>query len=156
MEPDIKTGKQQGLIYLMVLFLVALLGIGFSAVGKLWQFEQRREREAELLHVGEQYRKAIQLYYLATPGPVKQYPKALDDLLTDNRYPTPRHYLRQRYLDPLTQQDWGLVQAPGGGCMGVYSTSEQAPIRQQAFTSAAKTYQDWKFSYAPGSSKPGA
>lgn len=162
MERAIKTGRraaapavpQQGLVYLLVLFVMALLGVGMAAVGPLWQFEQRREREQELLYLGEQYRRAIQLYYQSSPGPVKKYPKTLDELLTDNRYLTPRHYLRQRYRDPITGNDWAVVTAPGGGAMGVYSSSELEPIRRQAFPSAAKSYQDWKFIYLPNPANP--
>jgi len=155
MERAIKTGKQAGLVYLLLLFVVALLGVGFAATGQVWQFEQRRAREQELLESGAQYRKAIQQYYQATPGVVKKYPPSLDDLLTDRRYPLPRHYLRQRYADPLTRQEWGMIKAPDGGWMGVYSQSELAPIRQQTeFGATAKSYRDWKFSYAPENAKP--
>ena len=39
---------------------------------------------AELLHVGNEYRKAIERYYLSGP---RQYPRTLADLLMDPRQP---------------------------------------------------------------------
>jgi hypothetical protein len=51
--------------------------------------------------------------------------------------------------------DWGLVEAPEGGIMGVYSLSEAPPIktggfskRDESFTDAAR-YAEWKFFYSP-------
>jgi hypothetical protein len=58
----------------------------------------------------------------------------------------------------------GLVEAPGGGIMGVYSPSEAAPIKSANFRERdqalleAKTYADWKFTYSPpglSASQPG-
>ena len=58
--------------------------------------------------------------------------------------------------DPMTEStDWGLVEAPGGGFMGVYSRSEETPIKtgnfaaaEQAFE-AAEHYTKWMFTYSP-------
>lgn len=47
------------------------------------------------------------------------------------------------------------VEAPDGGVMGVYSRSEEAPIKTANFSSAnaafekARTYTDWKFVHSP-------
>jgi hypothetical protein len=112
-----------------------------------------REREAELLHVGEQYRKAIERYYLSGP---RQYPRALADLLRDPRKPGVERYLRRLYPEPVTGSDeWGIVKAPDGGVMGVHSRSEDKPIKVAGFPllyqsfEGAKTYADWKFVYTP-------
>jgi hypothetical protein len=68
----------------------------------------------------------------------------------------PVRHLRRLYKEPITGQDeWGLVEAPGGGVMGVYSPSEEAPIKSgnfspsnQEFADAPK-YADWKFVHSP-------
>jgi|APFre7841882724_1041349.scaffolds.fasta_scaffold23133_4 hypothetical protein len=52
----------------MVLFMVALLGVSLAAVGEAWQSAVRREREVELLFIGNEFRQAIGRYYEATPG----------------------------------------------------------------------------------------
>jgi hypothetical protein len=117
-----------------------------------------REREAELLWIGNQYRIAIEGYY---KNREMRYPRTLDDLLKDPREPSVRRYLRKRFVDPITRSDqWGLVKAADGGIMGVYSRSEEQPVKVAGFKDANKafegaaTYADWKFVYAPG--VPGA
>ncbi|MFY9316607.1 MAG: type II secretion system protein, partial [Burkholderiales bacterium] len=69
-----------------------------------------------------------------------------EDLLEDKRYLTVQRYLRRVYADPITgKADWGLVPAPGGGIMGVYSTAAAKPVRDLG----AASYRDWKFAYEP-------
>ena len=148
---------QRGFTYIGLLIFVAVLGVGLAATGLLWETAQRREKERELLFVGEQFRRAIGAYYEGTPGGLKQYPRDLEVLLQDKRYPGIQRYLRRIYADPMTgKQEWGLVDIPGQGIMGVYSKSEQAPIKaanfaaQQRGFDTAKKYSDWKFVYTPG------
>jgi type II secretory pathway pseudopilin PulG len=148
---------QQGFTYLGFLLFVAFAGAGLAAYSELASHTAQREKEAELLFRGEQYRDAIASYYKKE----QRYPKALAELLEDKRYPMPVRHLRRLYREPITGQDeWGLVEAPGGGVMGVYSPSEDAPIKSgnfsvknQEFADAAK-YADWKFVHAPG--QPGS
>ena len=51
--------------------------------------------------------------------------------------------------------EWGLVQAPTGGIMGVYSLSNSLPIKTGGFDEADKEldgktrYSDWQFFYTP-------
>ena len=145
--------RAAGFTYLTVLFIVALMGLGLALVGEVWHTAAVREREVVLLHVGEQYRKAIERYVLAGP---RQYPRALEDLLMDPRKPGTERYLRRLYPDPITNNDdWGLVKAPDGGVMGVFSRSENEPLKvagfrlvQKAFEGAEK-YADWKFVFVP-------
>jgi type II secretory pathway pseudopilin PulG len=151
-------GPQSGFTYLTVLFVVAFMGLGMAMAGKVYRTTVLREREAELLWVGHQYRAAIEAYTKRGGG---LYPRALDDLLKDPRDPGVRRYLRKLYPDPVTgSEEWGVVKAPDGGIMGVYSRSEGAPLKvagfriaDTAFADAAK-YSDWKFVYVPG--VPGA
>lgn len=49
--------QQKGFTYLGLLFVVALMGIALAATGSLWVVERQREREQELLFVGDQIRK---------------------------------------------------------------------------------------------------
>jgi type II secretory pathway pseudopilin PulG len=148
--------KQAGFTYLAILFVVAIAGIMLAQAGLNWSHASQREKEAELLFVGSEYRKAIMLYYERTPGPVKKYPAKLEDLLLDTRYASPQRYLRKLYRDPFTgRAEWGLVMAPEGGIMGVHSPSTAAPIKMANFSYAdasfegAGRYTDWVFSYVP-------
>ena len=141
--------------------MVALLSGGLALIGEVWHTSTAREKEAELLFVGHQYRKAIERYYLSGP---QQYPRALADLLKDARRPGTERHLRKLYADPVTGKEWGLVKAPDGGILGVHSVSEDRPFktagfkpRDAAFENAQK-YSDWKFVHAPAAqaAKPAA
>ena len=147
---------QKGFTYLALLIAVAVGGGVLAAVGELTSHAQQREREAELLFAGHQYRQAIAAYYERSPGGAKRYPQKLEDMIEDKRYPMPQRYLRKLYPDPATgKAEWGLVEAPGGGIMGVYSLAELHPIKSGGFSRGeesfadAATYADWKFSYTP-------
>jgi type II secretory pathway pseudopilin PulG len=142
-----------GFTYLTVLFIVAILTGGLGLVGKVWHTAAMREKEAELLHIGNQYRKAIERYYLTGQ---RQYPRALIDLMKDPRRPTTERYLRRIYPDPITgTNEWGLVKAPDGGILGVHSLSNEKPLKSANFRpldkdfETAEKYSDWKFVFAP-------
>lgn len=149
--------RAAGFTYMTVLFLVAIMTAGLGFVGELWQTAALREKEAELLYVGNQYRKAIERYYLNGP---RQYPRELADLIKDARKPTTERYLRQIYPDPFTgKPEWGIVKAPDGGIMGVHSLHEEPPLkvanflpRDRALSGAGK-YSDWKFVFTPPAPK---
>jgi len=146
---SVRRGAQSGFTYLGLLFAVAILGITLATVGVVWSTQIRREREVQLLWVGDQYRSAIARY--RTSG--GQWPVALADLVEDSRFPVPRRHLRRLYPDPMTgQADWQLIMAPGGaGIIGVASNSQAVPIKQTNFAAAdaafdqAQCYCDWKF-----------
>ncbi|MDA8109277.1 MAG: type II secretion system protein [Betaproteobacteria bacterium] len=147
--------RSRGFTYLLLLLAVALLGLGLATAGSVWHTTVTRQKERELLWIGERYRRAIEQYYQNGPA---QYPRKLTDLLSDPRKESVTRYLRKLYDDPITgSSDWGIVKAPDGGIMGVYSRSTGRPIKIAAFPPAdaafanARSYRDWKFIYvAPG------
>lgn len=123
---------QRGYSYLAVLFLVALTAAGLAALGQAWSTAAEREREKELLFRGGEIARAIAAYAKTAPPP-EQYPKSLEDLVTDRRGPRPRRYLRRLYEDPFTgKPDWELVPEPGqpGAFSAVRSRSEHALLRE--------------------------
>jgi type II secretory pathway pseudopilin PulG len=153
---------QAGFTYLAMLLAVAVIGIGLAATSEVWVQSRQREKEQELLFVGNQFRQAIGLYYRnssdqLTPGVA--YPKKLEDLLEDKRGVVTKRHLRRLYADPLTgKTDWGLIpiKAPDGDrIMGVYSKSQMTPIKTAGFRERDKTFEganhfsDWKFFYEP-------
>ena len=138
------------------LLVIVLMGLALAEAGSRWSDMQRREREQELLKVGDTIRKAIGNYYNQSPGMVKQFPPTLQALLKDDRFPTPQRYLRKLYIDPVTQREgWGLLYAPSGGIMGVYSLSGKHPFKTRNFPppyqdfEKKKAYIDWIFAYMP-------
>jgi type II secretory pathway pseudopilin PulG len=152
---------QRGFTYLGMLIIVALMGTGLVAFGELYSHAAQRDKERELLFIGEQFRDAIASYYNKSPG-VKVYPKKLEDLLEDNRFPMPQRHLRRVYRDPMTgAKEWGLVEAPGGGFMGVHSLSEETPVKSGNFSAktqdfeGAEHYTKWMFTYSPSGLVPG-
>jgi len=151
--------RQLGITFLGLLFAVAIAGIALAGTGVLWQLESRREKEKELLFIGEEYRRAIDRYYDKTPGAAKQYPEKLEDLLQDKRFPMPVHHLRRLYRDPMTQKvDWELIKQQGR-ITGVVSQSRDEPIKIAGFASGqeefegAESYAKWRF-ISNGSSLP--
>ena len=148
--------RQSGFTYLALLLIVAVSGALLAAAGGFASHERQREKEADLIFAGDQSRDAIRSYYERSPGGAKRYPQKLEDLLQDSRLPTTLRHLRRLYLDPVTgKPDWGVVEAPQGGIMGVYSLSEEVPIKTGGFSKADETfdgagkYTDWKFTYSP-------
>lgn len=152
MDKDCVHGRAQGgLILLALLLILALTGLG-SLVGiEVWATTMQREREEQLLFAGDEYRRAIASYYQMTPNRVKVFPRSLNDLIKDDRFPTPVHHLRRLYPDPMTKDgEWGLVKQ-GAAIIGVHSLSEAPTLKKAGFPTpykdfeAARSYDQWQF-----------
>jgi type II secretory pathway pseudopilin PulG len=148
--------QASGFILIGLLLLIMMSGIALAQAGVKWRDAVQREREQELIRVGEAYRLAIGRYYNQSPSVIKEYPPNLEALLSDNRFPTPRKHIRKLYTDPITQRDgWGVVEAPSGGIMGIYSLSDKPPFKTAGFRphlrhlNNKKYYGEWYFAYIP-------
>lgn len=137
----------QGFTFIGILIVIAISGIALAGVGIVWHQSTQREREKELLYIGDQYSKAIASYYKSD----KQYPKSLEDLVLDQRFPSKTHHIRKLYSDPVTHgAPWGLIKLQDR-IIGVYSTSSEQPIKKTQFPKSyasfakAQAYSDWKF-----------
>lgn len=146
--------NQRGFTYVMVLAALVIVGILAESAVALSSHMNQADREAELLFRGQAYRHAIQSYYEAG-NPVKTYPRALEDLLKDPRFPN-KHHLRALYADPVNAgKEWTLIRAPDGGIAGVASASKEEPLKKANFPKglekfeAAQSYADWIFEYTP-------
>jgi hypothetical protein len=70
-------------------------------------FQSQRHKEQLLMERGQQYMRAIQVYQQANKG---QWPKNVDDIVTFQM----RHFLRHKYIDPITgKDDWRLIHTNG-------------------------------------------
>ena len=149
----VRCRKESGAVLLIILLFVFMATLVSATLISSAQTQAQREKEEQLLFVGDQYRRAISSYYaLVPPGGVRMLPKTLDDLINDRRFPTPVHHLRRIYVDPMTgRSDWTLITALGG-FVGVASTSTAAPLKKVGFDpiyvrfGLAQTYGDWAFS----------
>ena len=132
------------------------MGAVLAGTATVWSTMSQRDKERDLLFVGNEFRAAIGSYYERTPGGAKQYPKTLEDLLLDKRQTMVVRYLRRIYVDPMTgQKKWGLVKGPNGTIMGIYSLATGSPIKTGNFAERDKEFQgklsytEWKFVYQP-------
>jgi len=149
--------RMRGFTFLGLMMIIAIMGVVLLSVGEVWHFAQKRNKELELLFVGDQYRRAIKTYYDHTPSSSRQtYPMNLEELLKDPRYPTTHRYLRRIYPDPITgASEWGVLRDPNGGIIGVYSLSDEMPAKQGGFRLAEREfegktkYSEWYFKYVP-------
>lgn len=154
------TGKQGGFTYLALLWWVAITGAALGVVGDFWSTTLQREKEADLLFIGEQYQSALERF-----GANGRFPKRLEELLGDDSTKLPRRYLRKIFIDPMTGNErWGTVTLSDGQIIGVHSLSDREPLKLAGFSGTntgfanKKRYSEWLFvaANAPqtGSLKP--
>jgi type II secretory pathway pseudopilin PulG len=155
---------QDGFTYLSVLFLVLMLLLSLGVASEHIYTVSKREREAELQFVGEQYRSAIASYYYKSPSGIRQLPQTLESLTSDKRSINTYRHLRKLYADPMTGNgEWGLVKTPQGEIVGIYSLSnevilttinkkniaESINLAEGSGSSTPAVYSDWKFVFKP-------
>jgi type II secretory pathway pseudopilin PulG len=109
-----RRGNQAGYVLLMVVFMVATLSILALAALPNILTEGRREKEAEMVWRGQQYTRAIGLYYKK----FGKYPTKIEDL---TRQTNGVRFLRQAYADPMNKDDgsWRFIYVgPNGQLIG--------------------------------------
>jgi type II secretory pathway pseudopilin PulG len=149
--------RAAGLVLLALLIMLILVGVGALAAAEVWAVTLKRERETELLFIGDQYRRAIQSYWKMTPGR-RAYPPSVDVLLTDNRFPMPVHHLRRQYRDPMVDSGEFEPIMQANSMIGIQSISTAAPLKHANFPAPyrqfenAESYAQWQFIFLP----PGA
>jgi type II secretory pathway pseudopilin PulG len=156
----LRASRARGFTYTALLAAIVIIGISLGSATKYWQNISLRDKEEELIFRGDQYRRAIERYYFSIPGRM-QYPPSVDELLKDSRTPQGKRYLRQKYKDPVTGEDFVEIRDPlSNRVTGVYSASEKEPIKQANFPEqykdfeGKKRYSDWRFVYAPPQGHP--
>ncbi len=110
-EARVKTRRQmhrspiheEGYILVAAVFAVALVILFLSLAMPVVRKALQRDEEIETIHRGEQYSRAIQLYYRRFHA----YPPNIDALIDSNGI----RFLRKRYTDPITMKDdWRPIQ----------------------------------------------
>jgi type II secretory pathway pseudopilin PulG len=120
--------------YLMAVLLIgmAITAVWMSALLPAWRQQVTRQREQDLIFRGEQYARAVALFYVRNQCTL---PTNVDDLVA-------RKFLRKKWKDPITNDDFILVpgaqpgqsgaQQPGGGAPGRGGTPVGQPGRAGA------------------------
>jgi type II secretory pathway pseudopilin PulG len=102
-----RQSEQGGFALLMVFLMAAIVALMLYQQLPRVAFESEREKEQLLIDRGEQYTRAIQLYYMANN---RQWPTSIDDLEKREK-----RFLRRRYVDPYTGKDeWRIIHTTGG------------------------------------------
>jgi len=91
----------RGFTMVVLLVVIAVMGIGMSAMWPTWRQQSIREKEEELIFRGNQYARAIALYARKNNNVLP----ANVDVLADGKY------LRKKWKDPITGTDFGLLPA---------------------------------------------
>ena len=81
--------------------MVALISIFAATLVTSITFDIKRDREEEMIHRGVQYSRAIRAFYKKSG----RYPMTLEDLESANKM----RFLRKRYKDPMTGQEFRLL-----------------------------------------------
>ena len=102
-----KTGEE-GFVLLLIFAMAAAVALMLYMELPRVSFEAQRNREQLLIERGEQYKRAIQLYFRK----FKTYPASIEQLENTNKV----RFLRRRYPDPLTgKNEWRLIHIGPGG-----------------------------------------
>jgi type II secretory pathway pseudopilin PulG len=117
MKPAISNSQRRreaGYTLLMVVFLVAIMSIMAMAAAPNLLTQGRREKEADMIWRGQQYQRAILLYYTK----FGKYPTKIEDL---TKQTNGVRFLRQAYPDPMNKDDgsWRFIyMGPNGMLIG--------------------------------------
>lgn len=148
--------QQSGFTYLALLFALILFGLGLAQVGPLLADQAQRDRERELLLIGDEVVAAIRAYHLGTPAAAKRLPSGWFGLLEDRRSVQVRRHLRRVPRDPLTNStEWEIVRDSTGAMLGIRSKAAGKPFRTADLATGviargpAARYSDWSFVYEP-------
>ncbi|HVZ20647.1 MAG TPA: type II secretion system protein [Vicinamibacterales bacterium] len=141
--------RDDGFVMVALLVSIAVAAVWMGTLLPSWRQQAIREREAELAFRGESYARAIYLYRQKTGN----LPPTIDILVE-------QHYLRKKYVDPITGKDFLVVGGVGlqsgasnpnqqggyrpTGIIGVRSTSTDTSIR---IYNNQQTYSQWPFDF---------
>jgi hypothetical protein len=136
---------EEGYVLIGVIFLCVLILISLSVAASRIAVEIQRDKEAELIHRGKQYTRAIRLYYRK----FGRYPISVAQLENTNNI----KFLRKKYKDPFTGKDewrvihFGEAKVPTTGLFGQSLTPTSSGTSGTSTTGG---------SYSPGQSALGA
>ena len=99
---------ERGFAMLLVFLMAALIALSLYTEIPRVSFESQRAKEQLLIERGEQYQRAIKVFFRAN----KKYPQTIQELESFNNHRS----LRKQYVDPMTgKKEWRLVHIGPGG-----------------------------------------
>jgi type II secretory pathway pseudopilin PulG len=121
--PKSPRNRESGYALLFIFLTMAIVGITLYAAMPRVAFEAQRDQEELLIDRGEQYKRAIQLYYRK----FKKYPVKMEDLENSNG----QRFLRNTYVDPMTgKSEWRLIHVGPGGVLTDSLTQKKTQTTQ--------------------------
>lgn len=108
---NVRRRGEQGSALLIVFVFAAVIAIMLYRELPVAAFEARRQKEELLVDRGNEYVRAVQLFYRRNRG---AFPPTIEALENTNNV----RFLRERYKDPFTGEDnWRLLHAGPGGVL---------------------------------------
>ncbi len=93
-------GKRKGFFYIVVLFAVFLISLGFLKAFEEWEKILKKDREEELIFRGYQFIRAIDAYRRKYAGALPRSLKELKD----------KKLIRKLYKEPMSQEGkWNII-----------------------------------------------
>ena len=138
---------------LVILLMLVLLSIALVAAAPSVASQVKRDQEEELIHRGNQYVRAIRLFYRK----FGRYPTSLDELKDTNHL----RFLRREYKDPVTGKDFVLlhpadVKYQPTGFFGKSLLSPGASSNASPFGTPVASPTTTPINGAPAADQPGA
>ena len=134
--------RDAGFMMVAILIGMGVAAIMMTAALPSWRQQVQRTREEELIFRGEQYARAIVLYYLKNNG---TYPASIDVLVS-------QHFLRKKWKDPVTNDDFALV---GVGIINLPGAGTSTPVGGQTPVAAGSSTGRGGASAVGGTGQPG-
>ncbi len=100
-----RSADQAGYAMAALLVGLSIMAVMMTAALPVWNHAAKREKEAELVWRGEQYKRAIMLFQRKYAN---AFPPSVDVLVEQK-------FLRKKYKDPITNEDFLLI--PVGGAV---------------------------------------
>lgn len=141
---------EQGFLLLGLIVAIFLILLALSVAAPKMARELRREREVETVRRGNQYVRAIQLFYRK----FGHYPGSMDQLEKSNNI----RFLRQDYIDPMTgKSDWRIIKVgENKTTVKGFFGKPLAGIQSSGLGSAAGNASSFGSPGAPGSTPGGS
>lgn len=116
---------ERGYAMLMALSMTMMILIASTAMIANLRIEGKRQREDEAIWRGNQYARAVRLYFRKTG----HYPQTLEDL---QKGLPQLHFLRQAYKDPLNKSDgsWRFIYVNAAG--QIIGSTKYTSLQQMA------------------------
>ncbi len=119
-----RRADESGFAMLLVFLMASIVAIGLYYELPRVAMEAQRQKEQLLIERGEQYKRAIQLFYKKAG----RYPAEIKDLESFQN----QRFLRRRYIDPMTGKDeWRLIHIQNGALTDSLINKPKAKDDQQ-------------------------